>query len=84
MIYKDSVFNELDAIELILQKADEVDIKIIEMLVSGVMTQEEIAEEVFLSLSSLKYRIKRLLNLTSINKKNEFVGLLKKYHFFDT
>lgn len=80
-IYDDEVFTELDKIEILLQHADETDIKILKMLMSG-KKYEEISAELFLSVSPLKYRIGKMLKLTDLKYKNSLVNLLEKYNVF--
>ena len=80
-VYDDLVFKELDSIEILLQKADEIDFKILKMLIFD-KTYEEISAELFLSITPLKYRINKMLKLAQLNSKNELISVLKKYNFF--
>lgn len=80
-VYDDVVFKELDSIEILLQKADEIDFKILKMLVLE-KTYEEISAELFLSVTPLKYRISKMLKLAQLSSKNELVSALKKYNIF--
>ncbi|MBE7038471.1 MAG: hypothetical protein E7404_06185 [Ruminococcaceae bacterium] len=80
-VYDDIVFKELDTIEILLQKADEIDFKIIKMLVEE-KTYEEISAGLFLSITPLKYRINKMLKLTQFSSKSKLVSVLKKYNMF--
>ena len=80
-IYDDDIFTQLDKIEILLQHADETDIKILKMLAAG-KKYEEISAELFLSISPLKYRIGKMLKLTGLKYKNSLVNLLAEYNIF--
>lgn len=80
-VYDDEVFIELDAIENLLQKSDEIDIKILSLLVQG-KKYEEISGQLFLSITPLKYRINKMVKRISLNSKSEMVEMLRKYNIF--
>lgn len=81
LIYNDEVFKELDTVEMLLQKSDDVDIKILKAIAYG-KTYEEISAELFLSISPLKYRIGKMLKIVGLKYKSELKNLLEKYNFF--
>lgn len=80
-VYDDAVFKELDTIETLLQKSDEIDIKILSLLVKG-KKYEEISGQLFLSITPLKYRINKMIKRVNLTSKSEMVEMLKKYNIF--
>ena len=80
-VYDDNVFQELDAVEILLQKSDEIDFKILKMLMTN-KKYEEISAELFLSITPLKYRINKMLKFTGFKTKSELVNTLRKYNVF--
>ena len=81
MVYDDSVFKELDTVEMLIQKSDDIDIKILRMLANN-KKYEEISAELFLSITPLKYRIGKMLRLAQLDTKKQLVNVLRKYNIF--
>jgi len=75
--YSDDEAEELLRLEKLLSKADETDERLMRALLEGAKT-EKIEEELFLSDSALRYRIKKLSENAGCATKNEFVTFLTK------
>lgn len=70
-----------------LQRCDELDLRIIGQLIDG-ESYESICEKLFLSESSLQYRVRKLFRAAGTKSRREFVHLLKEHftllnHFSD-
>ena len=65
-------------VDKILEIADETEMEIINGLLLD-KTVEEIAEYCFMSSSGVKYRIKKLIEISNATSKSQAVLLLKKY-----
>ena len=76
--YSDPELNEMMIVDKILEIADETEMEIINGLLLD-KTVEEIAEICFLSVSGVKYRIKKLIESSNAKSKSQAVLLLKKY-----
>ena len=76
--YSDPELNEMLIVDKILETADETEMEIIKGLLTN-KNVEEIAEDCFLSVSGVKYRIKKLVESGNAESKSQAVSLLKKY-----
>ncbi len=76
--YDDSELNEMLIVDKVLQNADEIENKIIDGLLCG-ETIEQIAENCFLTVGGVKYRIKKIVGDSGAADKNQIINLLKKY-----
>lgn len=75
---EDIEVNEITKLESLLGACDEIDQKIIKMLLNN-QSIMKISESLFISRSTLKYRIDKLLNCCKCNTKEEMIDLLNKY-----
>lgn len=64
--------------EALVRSWDALDQSIVECLVEGYNTVE-IAEKLFVSPSSVKYRIKKMLTVADLDGRSNLVSLVKKY-----
>lgn len=76
--YNDRSVSPIMATEKLLINSDAIDIKILCMSIKNV-TQEKIAEELNLSLSALRYRLKRLLSFFSDSSYKEMLKTITTY-----
>lgn len=76
--YKDEELVEMMIVDKILESSDEVEKKIIDCLLND-NTYEQIAEKCFLTVSSVKYRINKIVSGCSVADKTIMISLLKKY-----
>ncbi len=76
--YSDPELREMLVADKLLNGATATDRKIIDGLIKG-NSQEQIAEACFMSVSSIKYRLKRLQNLSGAESKEEITDILKRY-----
>lgn len=75
---EDIEVKEINKLETLLNDCDEIDQKIIKMLLDD-QTNAKIAESLFISRSTLIYRINKLLNCCECETKEKTVDLLNKY-----
>jgi len=70
--------NAARSLENCLADCDEMDIRIIQGLLQG-SSVEKIAEELFISVGTARYRLKKLYSAASVSSKMEFIDLFKRY-----
>jgi len=76
--YQDRELNDMLCIERILNDADELDKKIMDLLISGA-ANEIIAEQCYANISTIKYRVRKMIAAARIKNKQELIQLLTKY-----
>ncbi len=76
--YKDPQLQEMLIVDKLLTLSDDTDKKIIKGLLQN-DTYEQIAEDCFLTVGSVKYHIKKLLQVSGATDKDQMVNLLKTY-----
>ena len=76
--YSDLEIDEMLKIELLLASCDKTDTLIIERLLQGV-TYQKIAEEFFMSINGVKYKLSNMFRICQVSSKAEFIALLNKY-----
>lgn len=65
-----------------LQRCDELDLRILGQLIDG-ESYESICEKLFLSESSLQYRVRKLFRAADTKNRREFVHLIKEHFTLD-
>ncbi len=78
--YSDCELKEMMTVDKYLNIADTTDKKIIDLSLSGA-TLNQIAENCFLTVGGIKYRIKKLVNECGTQSKEELFNCIKKYIF---
>ncbi len=78
--YKDKELAEMLIVDKILKSTENVEKKIINCLLDN-KTIEKIADECFLTVSGVKYRISKIISDSGAENKEEIVTLLNKYIF---
>jgi DNA-binding LacI/PurR family transcriptional regulator/DNA-binding CsgD family transcriptional regulator len=73
--YNDYKMNQLLLIEKMLSKCDATDIKILHMLLEN-LQYEQIAEQCFISLNTVKYRVKQMCEKCGCSSKKELLLLI--------
>lgn len=76
--YSDTEIDEMLKIELLLNSCDKIDLFIVERLLNGA-TYPKIAEELFMSINGVKYKLKNMFKICQVSTKAELVALLSKY-----
>lgn len=76
--YQDGELDEMLRIEQILNEADELDGKIMGLLMAEA-PNEAVAEQCFVNVSTVKYRIRKMSAAARVSSKRELIRLLKKY-----
>ena len=79
--YADLEIDEMIRVDTLLNTCDETDLQILKGIL-GKKTYSLIAEELFMSVNGIKYKLKNMLNICCVNTKTEFVELLRKYMDF--
>lgn len=80
--YSDAEIDEMMKVETLLNACDEADL----VLVQGVLQQKSyaaLAEELYMSVNGIKYKLKSMYRLCGVNTRTEFTGLLNKYFSCD-
>lgn len=70
--------NSARSLENCLANCDETDIRIIQGLLRG-FSVEKIAEELFISVGTARYRLKKLYSVANVAGKVEFIDLFRRY-----
>ena len=76
--YQDPELNEMMLLESLLYESEEVDRKIIHGLGND-ESYEQIAEKCFMSVSTVKYRLRKMLDLCHFRNRAELIELLRQY-----
>jgi len=76
--YADLEIDEMIRVEMLLNTCDEVDLQILRAVLAK-KTYSAIAEELFMSVNGIKYKLKNMLNICCVGTKTEFLALLQKY-----
>ncbi len=76
--YEDAELKEMLGLERLLRDAEKEGFALLRLLLSR-KTEDEMAELLFLSNNSVKYRFKRMKKLCGMQCKNDLVFLIHKY-----
>lgn len=76
--YADSEVDEMIKIEKLLNACDKTDRNLLQCILDGV-PYSEIAEKLYMSTNSIKYKLKGMYDICSVNSKAEFMELINKY-----
>ena len=76
--YQDPELNEMMVLEKLLYGSEETDRGIIRCMLQN-DSNEKIAEKCYLTLSTVKYRIRKMLTLCSLTSRSQLVALLRRY-----
>ena len=80
--YEDAEIQKLLKIEALLNICDNLDMQIIKLLIEG-NNYAVIADKIFLTKESVKYRIKKYIKICKVNTKKEFIALISENNPFD-
>ncbi|NLI21551.1 MAG: LacI family transcriptional regulator [Clostridiales bacterium] len=85
--YEEPTLKALMRVERCLQSSDELDMRIISLILSGI-GYEKIAEDLFLCESSLQYRVRGIFRAAQVNGRRAFEKLMREHftqdsHFSD-
>ena len=76
--YGDESFKVMEALDNMLSGCDEMDIEILYDVTSG-LTYEKIAENHYLAINTVKYRVKKMLDLVGADSRRSLIALLDEY-----
>ncbi len=78
-IYEDTEFSNLLKLDRLIESCDEMDKKIIQLLLEE-KTYIEIADTCHIVEQSVKYRVKQYTEICQLKNRKELVALLNEYH----
>lgn len=76
--YEDPEILEMLLLEKVLYESEDLDKRILRHLLAG-ESYEQIAESCFLTVSTVKYRVKKMVGLCRLKNRTELLTLLQKY-----
>jgi DNA-binding LacI/PurR family transcriptional regulator/DNA-binding CsgD family transcriptional regulator len=76
--YGNNLVQEIDRLEKMLAKCDDVDLEILNGIVRG-STYETIAESHLLAVNTVKYRIKKMEDHAEVKNRNELLSYIGKF-----
>lgn len=79
LFYDDKQMQDMILTENMLCFCDKTDFIVISMLLNG-SSYEQIAENCYISVNTVKYRLKKLMDIVKAKNKKEFITFLKKYY----
>lgn len=78
MFFADPHINEIVLAEKVLEKCDTIDLEILHSLIKN-EKYIDVADRLHVSENTVKYRIKRLLNLANLDSRSKLTELMKDY-----
>ena len=78
VFYEDDEINEMMLLEKLLYESEELDRQIIQRLLAG-DSYEQIAEKSYLTVSTVKYRVKKMVSLCRLENRTQLLNLLRSY-----
>lgn len=79
LFYSDDEMCHMIQIENMLSSCDKIDLTIVETILDG-GSYDDAAEKCFISHNTVKYRLKKLMDICGCQTKKDFVGFVKKYY----
>lgn len=79
VFYSDSEMCEMILVENMLSVCDATDLKLLDLILKG-NSYEKAAEKCYISHNTVKYRIKKLMDVCCTTSKKSFLSLVKKYY----
>ena len=76
--YGDKSLKQMEKLDKMLSECDETDIQILKGIVDN-QTYEDISEENFVAVNTVKYRIKKMLSTADVSNKKELLERLEEY-----
>ena len=78
VFYEDNEINEMMLLEKLLYESEDLDKQIVRYLLEG-DSYEQIAEKSFLTVSTVKYRVKKMVSHCRLNNRSQLLELLRRY-----
>ena len=78
VFYEDPELKEMMLLESLLYESEEVDRNILQGLLAD-ESYEQIAERCYISVSTVKYRLRKMLDLCHLGNRVELIALLRQY-----
>lgn len=78
VFYEDEEINEMMLLEKLLYESEELDRQIIQHLLAG-SSYEQIAEKSYLTVSTVKYRVKKMVSHCRLKNRTQLLELLRRY-----
>ena len=78
VFYEDDEINEMMLLEKLLYESEDLDKQIVQHLLAG-DSYEHIAEESYLTVSTVKYRVKKMVSHCRLKNRTQLLELLRRY-----
>lgn len=76
--YADETVRELDGLDAMLSLCDETDLALLRGLLEG-KTHDRICEQLFISSSTFKYRIRKLQTAAGLESRTQLIEIIRRY-----
>lgn len=76
--YGDESLCDMEALDNMLSSCDATDLALLSDLADG-LTYEKIADKHYLAINTVKYRVKKLLELSGASSRRELISVIEKY-----
>ena len=76
--YGDDSLRDMENLDKMLMSSDDVDIRILADIVNG-KTYDTIAEELYMATNTVKYRVKKMMDVAAVSSKKDLIALLDEY-----
>ena len=83
VFYQDAELNRMLQLERLLNESDSLDLDIIRLLLRGA-SYETISERCFVTVSTIKYRVKKMISISQVSERRELIRLLREYLILPT
>ena len=77
-LLQDEMAQDVYILETLFSRLDEIDLGILDGILNGII-YEKIAEQENVSVGTVKYRVKKMLETVKKRKREELIALIKKY-----
>lgn len=78
VFYQDQELHNMLQLERLLNECDDVDREVLQRLLQG-QSYEAIAEECFVTISTIKYRVKKMIGISQTSGRGEMLALLREF-----
>lgn len=78
VFYQDVELNNMLRLEQLLNECDDLDREVISCLLRG-ESYETISERCFVTVSTIKYRVRKMISVSQANSRSELIRLLREY-----
>ena len=76
--YEDTELREMLCVEQLLNACDDIDLQILHRTLAG-EAYEDIAEHCFVNVSTVKYRLRKMIGISGAESRTDLMRLMRKY-----